>query len=107
MCKHVSRILAIGVLTACLVAPGAAHAVSYEDSLDDCSYPKVFDVIVLRPLSFVSLLIGTALFVPVAPIAAATVWEDFGEVRSGLIGQPARFTFQRPLGECSGVKLAY
>ena len=107
MRKMTLTILMAGVLAACLSVSRPSMAVSFEDSLDDCSYPKVFDVVVLRPLSFYSMLVGAALFVPVFPFAAITVWEDIGQIRYGLIGAAADFTFKRPLGECAGVTLAY
>jgi hypothetical protein len=107
MRKIVFRTLFAGLLVACLGASTPASAVSFEDSLDDCSYPKLFDVTVLRPISFSALIIGSALFVPVAPFAAVTVPDDFHHITNDLVAAPARFTFKRPLGECTGVTLAY
>jgi len=107
MRKFIMGLIAGVWLGALLAAPCPANATSYEDSLDDCSYPEVFDVMVLRPLSFVSLVAGTVLYVPLAPIAVATVPGDFDQVTEDMVRTPARFTFQRPLGECSGVTTAY
>ena len=107
MRKMTLTILVAGVLAACLSVSRPAMAVSFEDSLDDCSYPKVFDVVVLRPLAFFSMLVGAVLYVPVFPVAAATVWEDIGQIGYGLVGASANFTFKRPLGECAGVTRAY
>ena len=107
MRKIGARVLAVLALVVCLGVSQQALAVSYEDSLDDCSYPMMLDLLVLRPVSLTSMLVGTALFIPIAPFAVATVWEDFDEVREGLIYSSARFTFKRRLGECSGVTTAY
>ena len=46
------RFLTALALVVCLGFSQQALAVSYEDSLDDCSYPKMFDLMVLRPLGF-------------------------------------------------------
>lgn len=90
-----------------LGAPLAAQAVTYEDSFADCSYPKTFDLMIMRPLSIGTIALGTVLFVPLAPIAFITVPDEIGTVYNNLIGAPARFTFNRPLGACTGVDLAY
>ena len=60
------RILCNAVLGLALVAllagsPTAALAVGYEDSLDDCNYPPVFDLTVMRPLSFATMVVGAVL----------------------------------------------
>ena len=107
--RRMSRNLLVGIaLVAALgLAPGRADAVGYEDSLDDCAYPKTFDVMIMRPASFMTMIIGSVLYVPVGAIAAVTVPGEGAEVRDSLIYAPARFTFKRPLGECSGVTVAY
>ena len=43
-----SLVLMLGLAFA---APHAAQAVTYEDSFADCSYPKTFDLMIMRPLS--------------------------------------------------------
>ncbi len=101
------RALAVVVLVACLCVSQQALAVSYEDSLDNCSYPPIFDVMILRPLSLVSTVVGTALFFPLAVISFATVPGDMGVVADSLVMAPARFTFKRGLGECTSMMNAY
>ncbi len=83
------------------VSPGAAQA-GLDNSFETCDYPKTFDLIVLRPLSLISLAIGTGLYVAVAPFAYVTVKKDFRSVTESLVYKPARFTFKRRLGECAG-----
>jgi hypothetical protein len=54
------------------------------------------DALVVRPLSFVATVIGSAVFVISLPVAATS-----GSIHStadALILKPGRFTFQRPLG---------
>ncbi len=99
------RKLARTTLTAALLialagAPGLAQATSYEDSLEDCGYPEIFDLMIMRTLSFASLVLGTALFIPIAPWAMVAASDDMGKVVDALVFTPARFTFSRPLGAC-------
>ncbi len=101
------RVLTVLALVACLGVSQQARAISYEDSLDNCSYPKVFDVMIMRPLGFTTMLIGSGIFAAIAPISVFTVWDEIDQVAMDLIISPARFTFRRPLGECSGALAAY
>jgi len=89
------------------MTPGAAGAVGSEDTFESCDYPKIFDLIVLRPVSLVALTIGTGLYLGIAPFAYVTVKRDFRHVTEDLVYKPARFTFKRRLGECAGVSAAY
>jgi len=90
-----------------LLVSNSAHAVTYEDSFDQCNYPKGFDLLVMRPLSLGTTAIGAILFLPLAPLAFMTVPDEIDSVYDGMIGAPARFTFSRALGECTGVDLSY
>jgi len=99
-----SLVLMLGLA---LGAPLAAQAVTYEDSFADCSYPKGFDLLVMRPVSFATMVGGFVVFVAVAPLTAITVPEEFGTVTDMLFRAPARFTFRRALGVCSGVDVTY
>ena len=105
--RRTMSLLVIGFFVLSLGLSRPAGAVGFEDSLDDCSYPKVFDVLVLRPLSIYALMLGTLAYVPLGPLAWATVGDEREQIRASLIGAPARFAFKRPLGECSGVSIAY
>ena len=107
MRKIGARVLVVLALVACLGVSQRALAVGFEDSLDDCSYPKLLDLLILRELSCWTMIGGAVLFVPIAPWAAATAWRDFDDVADALIVSSARFTFKRPLGECAGVVAAY
>ena len=104
------RKIALSLVGALVVglAAGSARAVTYEDSFETCNYPKTFDLIVLRPISFMTTVVGAMLFGGVAaPIALVAVPSEIGTVWDNLAGAPARFTFSRPLGECTSVELSY
>ena len=107
MRKVARRVLTVLALVACLGVSQQARAISYEDSLDNCSYPRVFDVMIMRPLGFATMLIGSGIFAAIAPISVFTVWDEVNDVAESLIVSPARFTFRRRLGECSGMHTAY
>ncbi len=84
-----------------VVLPQEASATSYEDAMTDCSYPKLFDLLFMRPLGFAATGIGAMLWVPAAPITAICSPSDFGYMTDALVSAPLRFTVGRPLGECS------
>ncbi len=104
MRKLIRSAVAAVVLTAMFaLAPSQAGAVGYEDSLDDCAYPQVFDVLVMRPLSMGAMVIGAVFYGASAPIWAITVPTEAGRLAHTMIGTPAAFAFKRPLGQCSSV----
>ncbi len=107
MSKLARTFLAGLALVMLLAAPSVAPAVGYEDSLDDCNYPKGFDLLVMRPVGFVSIMAGTLLWLPGMAIGLVTVSDELDSVTEIMIGRPMAFTFERKLGECTGVSLDY
>jgi hypothetical protein len=108
MWKRWSSAAATAILAISLFLPLPAAAVTYEDSFSECNYPKTFDLIVMRPISFTTMVMGFALFAfPAGPFAFATAHNEVGDVWRSMVGAPARFTFSRDLGECTGVDLNY
>jgi hypothetical protein len=89
------------------ICAAPAHAVTYEDSFEECNYPKTFDLVVMRPISMVTMVAGTALFIPLAPLSLITVGSETATVFDNLVAAPARFTFQRGLGQCNSIDLTY
>lgn len=55
-----------------------------------------FDAVVVRPLSLVSTIAGTGLFVLSLPISV--LGHNSDAAAGALVGAPARYTFTRPLG---------
>jgi hypothetical protein len=86
-----------------------AGAVGYEDSLDDCAYPAGFDALVMRPLSFVTMVAGAAALVPITLtlIVPAALNTDYPRFAADMVVPAAKFTFARPLGECASVSAGY
>ncbi len=83
-----------------LTVPSLAHATSYEDSLQDCAYPLILDIAVMRPMAMIALGLGFALFSVVAPWTILVAPGELDEVANALIGRPTVFIFNRPLGAC-------
>ncbi|WP_020160710.1 hypothetical protein [Methylobacter marinus] len=65
-------------------------------------YDVLADVAVVRPLSFVGMVVGTAAFVGLLPITAlATIpapHKAIGLMAETLVVNPAKYTFARPAG---------
>ena len=79
----------------------AASALS-TSAFDDGSFEAVAaDVIVVRPLSFVATLLGSALFVVSLPVAAIS--DSVADTSEALVFTPGRMTFTRPMGELSTI----
>jgi hypothetical protein len=55
------------------------------------------DALVVRPLGLAATAVGAAIFVVALPFAA--IAKDVKGTGATLVGAPARFTFQRRLGD--------
>jgi hypothetical protein len=102
-----STFVALALTAAIGLVPANASAVGYEDSLDDCAYPKAFDALVMRPLSFGAMLVGATSLVAFAPIWLPVVNKDTPEFAYMMVVPAAKFAFARPLGECVAVSSGY
>ncbi len=89
------------------IVPTSAGAVGYEDSLDDCAYPKVLDALIMRPISFATMLVGGASLVALAPLWLPVVNKDTPQFAYLMVVPAAKFAFVRPLGQCVAVSSGY
>ncbi len=94
-------------LVAALALPFQASAVTYEDSFENCSYPKMTDLVLVRPVGLGSALIGTGLFVPMGLLGLLTVPGEIGTIWDSMVAKPWAFVMNRPLGECNSVTVDY
>ena len=104
MRKLLRTVAATVALTAAFgLAPGRANAVGYEDSLDDCSYPKAFDAVIMKPLAFNAMLLGAfgVGLCTISIICPAVLNRDYPEFASMMVVPAAKFTFSRQIGECT------
>jgi hypothetical protein len=60
------------------------------------------DIMIYRPMGLIATITGSALFVGISPLTALTSisppHDAFEKAANLLIVQPAKFTFDRPLG---------
>lgn len=86
-----------------LVLGAASPAYSSSESMrsmmsgSDPVSPAV-DVLLLRPVAFVTLVGGTALFVAALPLIAITRPHEIGKPFDHLVAEPARYIWMDPLG---------
>ncbi len=88
-------------IAAALLLPGQGHATTYQDQLGNCSYPKPFDLVFMRPIGLATLAVGSAMFTIVGPWTLLVAPGEIGEPIGTFVTSPAKFVFRRPLGLCS------
>ncbi len=86
-------VLSALVLLAVTAAPAAAS-----NPRDISNAPPMFDLLVLRPLGFVSLVVGLFVFVPALAITMATRPHEIGKPIQFFIWRPIKYIWGEPLG---------
>ena|ERR1041385_5996323 len=72
-------------------------------AIDDGSPEAVAaDVLLVRPLCFLTTIVGSALFVVALPVAAIS--KSTRETAHALVVRPARATFTRPVGDMTDLE---
>ena len=103
MPTHLRRFLAACTALVLLVGVAApAYSASSQETMrsmrgSDPVSPTV-DVLVLRPIGFLTLIGGTALFCAALPFIAITRPHEIGKPFDRLVGDPARYIWMDPLG---------
>jgi hypothetical protein len=99
MYNRFRRIIAVTaaavLLSAVLSTSGMAQTVSQTDA---ANAPVAVDVILLRPAGFISLVVGTGLFLASAPIVLITRPHEIGRPFKQLVVRPAKYIWADPLG---------
>jgi hypothetical protein len=99
MSNRFRRIIAVTaaavMLSAVLSTTGMAQTVSQTDS---ANAPVAVDVLLLRPAGFISLIVGTGLFLVSAPIVLVTRPHEIGKPFKQLVVRPAKYIWADPLG---------
>jgi hypothetical protein len=65
---------------------------------DAANAPAAVDVLLLRPMGFVSLIVGTGLFLALSPIVLITRPHEIGIPFKELVVRPAKFLWVDPIG---------
>lgn len=87
-----------------IIVLAAMLALSASANSSESQVPGIyfFDVVFYRPAGFILTVAGTALFIGISPLTAfasiAPPHDAFPKTAGALIGAPATFTFERPLG---------
>lgn len=99
MAKCFKRFALLFLIPALVAVPLSAMATSEMEALDNqITYAAMAgDVIIVRPVSLASTVLGFGFFVISSPFSA--LGGNIGEAWSILVAKPAKFTFVRPLGE--------
>ncbi len=63
----------------------------------DTAPVMIFDVVIVRPVSLVATVLGTAFFIIALPFAATS--GSVEPVAKSLVASPFMYTFQRPVGD--------
>ena len=95
--KWITRGIVITILLGFVGAPTIAWAQDEVDLEEPTGTEITFDLMIARPVGFVSLALGTSIFVVSLPFAVATGSAD--NTAKALVAEPYNFTFVRDLGE--------
>ena len=99
MSTRIRRILAVMAATlmfqAAFVQTAAAQTVAQGDA---ANASPVVDVMLLRPAGFVSLIVGSGLFLVTAPIVLVTRPHEIDKPFKQLVVRPAKYVWVDPLG---------
>ena len=93
------RVVSLIITLSLISAP--AYVVSYEGGEPDRSEKStaiIWDALAVRPISFIAMVAGAILFVPVA-ILTSMGGNDIESVQDTLIKEPWDYTMNRPWGQ--------
>ena len=94
-----SRLLTFTAAAVLAFGVGTAQAQITDGSVDTApsAVAMTADLLVVRPVSLVATVLGTAIFIIQLPLDLFT--GKVAEPGRKLVVEPARYTFTRPLGE--------
>jgi hypothetical protein len=99
MSNRLRRILAVTTATLLLSTVFSTSAMAQTRTQNDAANaPAAVDVLLLRPAGFVSLVVGTALFIALSPIVLVTRPHEIGTPFKQLVVRPAKYLWADPLG---------
>lgn len=99
MSNRTRRFLAVAAAALMLASAAVpSTALAAGSHAENANAGVVFDVIVMRPLGFVTLGLGTGLFVASLPILLVTRPQDIAKPADTLVARPARFLWKDSLG---------
>ncbi|WP_305907270.1 hypothetical protein Q9L42_016825 [Methylomarinum sp. Ch1-1] len=94
------KFLKVIFLAGAMLSSSASFA---EQDREADGYDVMLDAVIVRPLSFVGLVTGSALFVGLSPLTAiASIpapHDAFELLADTIVVKPAKYTFVRPVGD--------
>jgi hypothetical protein len=93
--RSVAGVTAALLLSTMATAPALAQTRSKEDA---ANASPVLDVMLLRPVGFVSFVVGVGLMVALTPIVLLTRPQEINKPFEQLVVKPARFLWVDPIG---------
>ncbi len=92
------RVVVLAVLLLAVTAVTASAQMLYRPPRAQPSAAwQAMDTLFMRPIGIATTVVGMAGFVGTLPISIAT--NTPGEAANAFVGQPAEWTFKRPLGK--------
>jgi hypothetical protein len=95
--KWITRGIVITILLGFVGAPPIVWAQDEVDLEEPTGTEITFDLMIARPVGFLSVALGASIFVVTLPFAVATGSAD--NTAKALVADPYNFTFVRDLGE--------
>ncbi len=95
--KKRSLVFVMATVLVCTTAGFSALAQDQELKDDPTPEGMIVDFVLLRPLGIVATAVGTVFFIVSLPFSVPT--GSAGKAFHKLVGEPASFTFARPLGQ--------
>jgi hypothetical protein len=99
MSNRLRQILAVAaaiLLFSTVFSTSATAQARYQT--DAANAPATVDVLVLRPVGFVSLVVGTGLFLLLSPVVLITRPHEIGVPFKELVVRPAKYLWVDPIG---------
>ncbi len=95
MSIRLRRILAAVSAVLLLSTAATAQTISQGDA---ANAPAVMDVMLLRPMGFVSLVVGSGIFLAITPLVLITRPHEIGRPFNALVAKPALYLWRDPIG---------
>jgi hypothetical protein len=97
----VKLILLIFLAVSLILAPAGSRALALDPMTESEFQPErmVVDALLARPIGLLATIAGSVIFIVSSPFSA--LGGNIGAAWDNLVVTPARFTFQRPLGDFS------
>ncbi len=99
MSNRLRRILAVTAATLLFSTVFSTSAMARTRAQTDAANaPAAVDVLLLRPVGFISLVVGTGLFLVLSPIVLITRPHEIGIPFKELVVRPAMYLWADPIG---------